>query len=87
MKNIEENIDSGCPFDEDRELRISRLHELNNIEKLESMDLTQKARVKLDVEGNENSKFFHGIINLRIKSQMIQDVMHQGDWIIDLTSY
>ncbi|GKD42482.1 hypothetical protein Tco_1267127, partial [Tanacetum coccineum] len=54
-------------------LRVNSWHELDNLEKLVSMDLIQKARIRWDVEGDENSKFFHGIINLKRKSQSIQE--------------
>ncbi|GKD78323.1 RNA-directed DNA polymerase, eukaryota, reverse transcriptase zinc-binding domain protein, partial [Tanacetum coccineum] len=50
-------------------------------EKLDSLDLLQKARIKWDVEGDENSKFFHGIINVRRKYQSIQGIMLEGNWI------
>ncbi|GJW08293.1 hypothetical protein Tco_1570716 [Tanacetum coccineum] len=75
---IEEKIDAGCANDEDRALCVNRLQELDGLEKLESMYLVQKARVKWEVEGDENSKFLHGIINSRRKSQMIQCIMHEG---------
>ncbi|GKB17044.1 RNA-directed DNA polymerase, eukaryota, reverse transcriptase zinc-binding domain protein [Tanacetum coccineum] len=58
--------------EEDRILRVTTWQELDNLEKLESMDLLQKARVRWDVEGDENSKFFHGVINSKRKSQTIQ---------------
>ncbi|GJZ72750.1 putative RNA-directed DNA polymerase, eukaryota, reverse transcriptase zinc-binding domain protein, partial [Tanacetum coccineum] len=81
LRNIEEIIDAGNATDEDRELRINKLHELDILEKSESLDLMQKAHIKWDVEGDENSKFFHGIINSRRKSQMIQGIMLDGEWI------
>nr|GEY92033.1 RNA-directed DNA polymerase, eukaryota, reverse transcriptase zinc-binding domain protein [Tanacetum cinerariifolium] len=35
------------------------------------MDLIQKARVKWDIEGDENTKLFHGLINRKRRNQMI----------------
>nr|GEW02237.1 hypothetical protein [Tanacetum cinerariifolium] len=69
--------------DADRLLRINTLQELDNLEKLDSMDLIQKARVKWDVEGDENSKKIHGVINSKRKSQAIQGILHEGIWITD----
>ncbi|GJT86095.1 hypothetical protein Tco_1067812 [Tanacetum coccineum] len=65
---LKEKIDVGCAIDEDRMLRINRLQDLDDVEKLEAMDLVQKARVKWEVEGDENLKFFHGVINSKRNS-------------------
>nr|GEV49465.1 RNA-directed DNA polymerase, eukaryota, reverse transcriptase zinc-binding domain protein [Tanacetum cinerariifolium] len=56
-------------------LLVNTWQELDNLEMLESMDLLHKARVRWDVEGDENSKFCHGIINSKRKSHTIQDSM------------
>ncbi|GJT76643.1 retrovirus-related pol polyprotein from transposon TNT 1-94 [Tanacetum coccineum] len=72
LRTIENLINAGNSTDEDREQRIRKLHDLDNLEKLDSLDLLQKDRIKRDVEGDENSKFFHGIINARRKYQSIQ---------------
>nr|GEU37599.1 pescadillo homolog [Tanacetum cinerariifolium] len=61
----------------------SKFQELDYFEKMNSLDLMQKARVKSEVEGDENSKFFHGLINSRRKSQSIHGIMHGGVWLSD----
>ncbi|PWA42508.1 RNA-directed DNA polymerase, eukaryota, Nucleotide-binding alpha-beta plait domain protein [Artemisia annua] len=76
LKTITKKIDAVSAIDEDRELCI---------EKLESLDLIQKVRVKWEVQGDENSMIFHGMINSRRKTQMIQGIMHEGVWITDPT--
>ncbi|GJZ07008.1 RNA-directed DNA polymerase, eukaryota, reverse transcriptase zinc-binding domain protein [Tanacetum coccineum] len=80
LRRLINGIDDGHATDVDRTTRINRMQELKDLEKLESMDLVQKSRVKLDVEGDENSKFFHGLINSRRKSQMVQGIMLDGVW-------
>ncbi|GJS83816.1 hypothetical protein Tco_0750357 [Tanacetum coccineum] len=59
------------------------MQELEDLEMLGSMDLVQKSRVKWEVDGDENSKFFHGLINSRRKSQMVQGIMLNGVWNFD----
>ncbi|GJT89350.1 RNA-directed DNA polymerase, eukaryota, reverse transcriptase zinc-binding domain protein [Tanacetum coccineum] len=83
LRTLEEKIDAGCVNDEDRDLRVNKLLELESLDKLESVDLIQKARLKWDVEGDKNSKFFHGIINSKRKSRMINGILHEGEWITD----
>ncbi|GJZ50112.1 RNA-directed DNA polymerase, eukaryota, reverse transcriptase zinc-binding domain protein [Tanacetum coccineum] len=79
----DEKIDAGQASDDDRMLRVNTWHELDNLEKLTSMDLIQKARIRWDVEGDENFKFFHGIFNSKRKSQSIQGILQEGVWISD----
>ncbi|GJX81979.1 putative RNA-directed DNA polymerase, eukaryota, reverse transcriptase zinc-binding domain protein [Tanacetum coccineum] len=43
----------------------------------------QKAHIKWDIEGAENSKFFHGMINQKWRTQAITGIMHDGVWISD----
>nr|GEW76647.1 RNA-directed DNA polymerase, eukaryota, reverse transcriptase zinc-binding domain protein [Tanacetum cinerariifolium] len=83
MRNLDQKIDEGLASDEDKSSRISKLQELDCFEKMNSLDLMQKARVKWEVEGDKNSKFFHGLINSRRKSQSIHGIMHEGVWLSD----
>ncbi|GKB67208.1 hypothetical protein Tco_0928620 [Tanacetum coccineum] len=55
----------------EKEERVKLLKERDDIQRLEDMDLVQKARVKWNVEGDENRKFFHGILKQKIHHQMV----------------
>ena len=46
----------------DRDSRISSLKELRELEHRENLDVVQKAKVRWSIEGDENSKYFHGIL-------------------------
>ncbi|GKA16037.1 RNA-directed DNA polymerase, eukaryota, reverse transcriptase zinc-binding domain protein [Tanacetum coccineum] len=83
LSSIEKKIDEGSASPSDTENRLNLLHELEIIDKFASMDLIQKARVKWDIEGDENTKFFHGLINQKRRNQMINGIMVEGNWITD----
>nr|GEX96189.1 RNA-directed DNA polymerase, eukaryota [Tanacetum cinerariifolium] len=81
IKDIEKNIDDGSASSSDRDERIKLLQD---IDKLEALDLIQKAHIKWDIEGGESSKFFYGVINNKRRSQAITRILHDGVWISDL---
>nr|GEU65765.1 reverse transcriptase domain, reverse transcriptase zinc-binding domain protein [Tanacetum cinerariifolium] len=81
LEVLDEKIDVGQANKEEKVLRVNTWYELDNLEKLDSKDLFHKARVRWDVEGDENSKFFHGIINSKRNTQKIQGIMQDGVWI------
>ncbi|GJU10022.1 RNA-directed DNA polymerase, eukaryota, reverse transcriptase zinc-binding domain protein [Tanacetum coccineum] len=83
LKSIEGKIKAGSTNDDDRDFRIKLLQEVDRLDTFESFDLFQKVRVKWDIEGDENSKFFHGLIKQKIRAQMIYGIMKEGVWISD----
>ncbi|GKC06149.1 RNA-directed DNA polymerase, eukaryota, reverse transcriptase zinc-binding domain protein [Tanacetum coccineum] len=83
LSSIEKKTDEGSASHSDTQNRLNLLHELEIIDKFASMDLIQKARVKWDIEGDENTKFFHGLINQKRRNQIINGIMVEGNWITD----
>nr|GEW98242.1 RNA-directed DNA polymerase, eukaryota, reverse transcriptase zinc-binding domain protein [Tanacetum cinerariifolium] len=55
LRIINDKIEAGLASNDDRDKRIKILQEAHNLVNLEDMDTIQKARVKLDIEGDENS--------------------------------
>lgn len=51
------------------------------IDNTRNLDLKQKARIKWEMEGDENSKFFHGMINSHRKRNKINGIMFDGAWL------
>ncbi|GJX77165.1 putative RNA-directed DNA polymerase, eukaryota, reverse transcriptase zinc-binding domain protein [Tanacetum coccineum] len=58
-----------------------RAHKQDVLDYLEAQDLIQKARIKWDSEGDENTKFFHGLVNQKQRSNSIHGVMYEGSWV------
>ncbi|GKC41412.1 hypothetical protein Tco_1059134 [Tanacetum coccineum] len=73
IKYIEEKIKAIFVNDDYRDSRIKLLQEVERLDTFESFDLFPKARVKWDIESDENSKFFHGLIKKKRRAQMIHD--------------
>ncbi|GKC04476.1 RNA-directed DNA polymerase, eukaryota, partial [Tanacetum coccineum] len=63
LTDIDSSIDKGKTTSTILEERMAIMSNLSSLEKMESIELAQKAKVKWSIEGDENSKFFHGIIN------------------------
>nr|GEX16358.1 RNA-directed DNA polymerase, eukaryota [Tanacetum cinerariifolium] len=51
---------------------------------MEARDYVQKPKIKWAIEGDENLKFFHGIINKKHSQLSIRRVFVDGDWNTDL---
>ncbi|GJW56265.1 RNA-directed DNA polymerase, eukaryota [Tanacetum coccineum] len=45
--------------------------------------MAQKAKIRWAIEGDENSKYFHGIINKKRSQLAIRSVLVDGEWIED----
>ncbi|GJV40040.1 RNA-directed DNA polymerase, eukaryota, reverse transcriptase zinc-binding domain protein [Tanacetum coccineum] len=56
------------------------INDLQCIDKLNAMDMAQKTKIKWSVEGDENSRFFHGMLNKKRNQLNIRGVMVDGVW-------
>nr|GEV62670.1 RNA-directed DNA polymerase, eukaryota [Tanacetum cinerariifolium] len=53
--------------------RSQVMNSLHDFGRLESMEIAQKAKIKWSIEGDENSNYFHGILNKKRNQNAIQD--------------
>nr|GEZ14506.1 RNA-directed DNA polymerase, eukaryota [Tanacetum cinerariifolium] len=83
LKLIDKKINDGSASQIDLDNRIKLMQDLDNFDKFEALDLVQKTHIKWDIEGDENSNFFHGMINQKRRTQAIKGIMHDGEWITD----
>ncbi|GJW38881.1 RNA-directed DNA polymerase, eukaryota [Tanacetum coccineum] len=78
---LDKLFDKGKSNDDLVTERTSLLKDLHNINARHSLDLAQKAKIRWSIEGDENSKYFHGIINMKRSQLAIRGVLVEGEWI------
>nr|GFB75045.1 RNA-directed DNA polymerase, eukaryota [Tanacetum cinerariifolium] len=65
LVTIDQELDMGINSDDILLRRLELSRKLLDLKQLDTKDVAQKAKVQWAIEGDENSKFFHGIINKR----------------------
>ncbi|XP_071694891.1 uncharacterized protein [Rutidosis leptorrhynchoides] len=80
IQEIDIKLDNTCASLEEIDERTSNIKELEDFMRMEELDIQQKARLKWNVEGDENSKYFHGLINSRRHQQMVNGILIDGVW-------
>nr|GEV38254.1 RNA-directed DNA polymerase, eukaryota, reverse transcriptase zinc-binding domain protein [Tanacetum cinerariifolium] len=80
LNDVEARIDNGHATEEDVKKRAELISRMCDIDKLKSMEMAQKIKVKWAVDGDENSSFFHGILNTKRNTQNIRGIMVNGNW-------
>nr|GEY04183.1 RNA-directed DNA polymerase, eukaryota [Tanacetum cinerariifolium] len=81
LKALDDVIDSTKGSDDSISKRVDLVNSIHNINKTLASVLAQKAKVKWSVEGDENSRFFHGILNKKSCQSNVRGVMADGIWI------
>ncbi|KAI3509571.1 hypothetical protein L1887_24947 [Cichorium endivia] len=81
VSQLEKKAESRDLTESELETRSQCLQKILEIEKTAVLDLKQKARVKWAVEGDENTKFFHGYINCKNRKNTITGLMVNGKWV------
>nr|GEZ78612.1 RNA-directed DNA polymerase, eukaryota [Tanacetum cinerariifolium] len=76
LRSIDENIKAGNGTNTMVTKRMEVISELQRIDKMNA----QKAKIKWSIEGDENSRFFHGILNKKRNQSNIRGVMVDGIW-------
>ncbi|GJY66542.1 hypothetical protein Tco_0468780 [Tanacetum coccineum] len=55
--------------------RLEILNKIHQVQKNQASEISQKAKIKWAIEGDENVKFFHGILNKKRSQSQIRGVM------------
>nr|GEV90309.1 RNA-directed DNA polymerase, eukaryota [Tanacetum cinerariifolium] len=61
--------------------RSSLLKDLLDLNASASLDMAQKAKIRWSIEGDENSKYFYGIIDKKRSQPAIRGILVEGAWI------
>nr|GEW60390.1 hypothetical protein [Tanacetum cinerariifolium] len=56
-------IDKGEGSDADGHRRREVVRLIQEVEKVDAMEVAQKAKIKWSIEGDKNSKYYHGVLN------------------------
>ncbi|GJX13900.1 RNA-directed DNA polymerase, eukaryota [Tanacetum coccineum] len=83
IREIDKELDQNGASDVLLFKRHDLIRKLNDIKEMEGKDSIQKSKVRWAIEGDENSKYFHGIINKKRSQLAIRGVFVDGDWITD----
>nr|GEX74538.1 RNA-directed DNA polymerase, eukaryota, reverse transcriptase zinc-binding domain protein [Tanacetum cinerariifolium] len=81
LRVIEEVIDNGEGSDTVLTKRRELTNDIKRIEQLKAMEIAQKSKINWAIEGDENSRFFHGMLNKKRNQLNIRGIMVNGDWI------
>ncbi|GKB17966.1 RNA-directed DNA polymerase, eukaryota [Tanacetum coccineum] len=81
FNEIELRIDKGERLPDDLVKRATIIRDLNDFDQKDAIDLAQKSKIKWAIEGDENSKFFHGIVNKKRRHLAIKGILVNGESI------
>ncbi|GJY79704.1 RNA-directed DNA polymerase, eukaryota [Tanacetum coccineum] len=83
ISDLDKMLDNGMSNDDIINERTSLLKDLQEFNKRHTLDMAQKAKIRWAIEGDENSKYFHGIINKKRSQLAIRSLLVDGEWIED----
>ncbi|GKB45488.1 putative reverse transcriptase domain-containing protein [Tanacetum coccineum] len=73
-------IDKGEVDEDVVNKRTNVVRSLRELEKLQSVEVAQKEKIKWAIEGDENSKYYHGILNKKRSQLAIRGILIDENW-------
>nr|GEY94259.1 RNA-directed DNA polymerase, eukaryota, reverse transcriptase zinc-binding domain protein [Tanacetum cinerariifolium] len=80
LEALDAAIDKGNGSDDIVNKRMEVIKSMHHIDKILAMVMAQKAKIKWSIEGDENSRFFHGMLNKKRSQLNIRGIMVDGVW-------
>ncbi|KAJ0477029.1 putative RNA-directed DNA polymerase [Helianthus annuus] len=77
---IESLAEERALLDEELNERMECKSFVADFDRLKQLDIRQKSRSRWAIDGDENSAFFHQIINSNISSNRLNGLMTNGEW-------
>ncbi|GKD11675.1 RNA-directed DNA polymerase, eukaryota [Tanacetum coccineum] len=74
-------IDKGDASSDTLHKRADVVKLIQAVDKLCAMETSQKGKIKWAIEGDENSKYYHGILNKKRSQLSKRGVLMEGDWV------
>nr|GEW01443.1 RNA-directed DNA polymerase, eukaryota [Tanacetum cinerariifolium] len=81
LADVELVIDKGNASEEVIYKRLEIVNSINELEKQQAMEIAQKAKMKWAIEGDENSKYYHGILNKKMNNLAIRGVPNKTRYV------
>ena len=81
LNDLDKIIDNGNAMEDTLKKRMELIKNIQELDKLDSMEAAQKAKIKWAIEGDENSKYYHGILNKKRHQLAIRGILKDGMWI------
>nr|GFB12307.1 RNA-directed DNA polymerase, eukaryota [Tanacetum cinerariifolium] len=78
LADLDGVIDKGEGSDADGYRRWEVVRLIQEVEKVDAMEVAQKAKIKCSIEGDENSKYYHGVLNKKRGRLTIRGVLVDG---------
>nr|GFA17322.1 RNA-directed DNA polymerase, eukaryota [Tanacetum cinerariifolium] len=81
LHDLETIIDQGNAMDDMLYKRMEIIKAIQEVDKVDNMEAAQKAKIKWAIEGDENVKYYHGILNKKRNQLAIRGVLKDEIWI------
>nr|GEZ85020.1 RNA-directed DNA polymerase, eukaryota, reverse transcriptase zinc-binding domain protein [Tanacetum cinerariifolium] len=81
LNSLDSVIDKGDSTDLVVNRKMEEIRLMQEMEKVDNLEVAQKVKIKWAIEGDENSKYYHGVLNKKRSRLTIRDVLADGIWI------